>query len=169
MNSRGVGRLWCRNGFIFSRCSSGYGHSSRTRPVETSNVQTRCSTICWAVMWPQRAGVSGRSPSSAPKKNVRRNVSRKEKSSTSKRMVIMRRRGEAAATTLTQSHADQLAHSRLFHGDAVELVRDLHALARVGDEHELRLLLQALEHANEAADVGVVEGRVHLVQDAEGR
>src|SRR5205085_9657818 len=123
---------WCRNGFIFSRCSSGYGHSRRTRPVETSNVQVRCSTICWAVIRPQRAGVSGRSPSRAPKKNVRRNVSRSEKSSTSKRMVIMAVAALGAATTLTQPHADELADPRLFHGDPVELVRDLHALARAG-------------------------------------
>src|SRR5688572_20097995 len=68
-----------------------------------------------------------------------------------------------------EADAHQLADAWLLHGHAVELVRDLHGAARVGDQHELSLLLQALQHAHEAADVRVVERSIHLVEDAEGR
>ncbi len=38
----------------------------------------------------------------------------------------------------------------------------------VGDDHELRMLGEALHHPDEAVDVRFVERRVHLVEDAEG-
>jgi hypothetical protein len=58
---------------------------------------------------------------------------------------------------LTEPDGDELRDAGLLHGNAVELVRDLHRLARVRDQHDLRLGLEALEQAHEAADVRVVE------------
>jgi hypothetical protein len=39
----------------------------------------------------------------------------------------------------------------------------------VGDHHQLALAPQPLEDLAEAAHVGVVQGRIHLVEDREGR
>src|SRR5262249_31786959 len=71
------------------------------------------------------------------------------------------------AVTSVQLHRDQLRHAGLLHRHPVEAVGDLHRLAVVGDENELGVLLHALEHLDEAADVGVVERRVDLVEQAE--
>ena len=46
-------------------------------------------------------------------------------------------------------------------------VGDLHRLAVVRDQDELRVLLHALEHLDEPADVRIVERRVDLVEQAE--
>ena len=59
------------------------------------------------------------------------------------------RNGRTRSWSLRELDADQFAHSRLLHGHAVELVGDLHGLARVGDEHELGALLQVAERALE--------------------
>src|SRR5687767_11153955 len=72
-------------------------------------------------------------------------------------------------SVLVQLQRDQLRDAGLLHGDAVEPVGDLHGLAVVRDQDELRLVLHAAEHLDEAPDVGVVERRVDLVEQAERR
>src|SRR3546814_5181230 len=66
-------------------------------------------------------------------------------------------------TTLFRSHA------RLAHGNAGQLLRGLHRRLVVGDEQELYLLAHLRDHGGEAADVGLVERRVDLVEQAERR
>src|SRR3954470_23015375 len=68
---------------------------------------------------------------------------------------------------LVQLHADQFRHAGLLHRHAVETIGDLHRLAVVRDEDELGMVLHRLEHLHESADVGVVERRVDLVEQAE--
>src|SRR5207237_6769119 len=63
---------------------------------------------------------------------------------------------------------DQLADARLFHRDSVQAVRHLHRLLVVRHYDELRVAAELPEQEDEAVDVGVVERRVYLVQDAEG-
>src|SRR5439155_10346002 len=70
---------------------------------------------------------------------------------------------------LLEAQRQDLGDARLFHGDAVQQVGRLHALAVVRDEDELGLVAQLLQKAREALHVGLVERRVDLVQDAERR
>src|SRR5256886_6338952 len=62
---------------------------------------------------------------------------------------------------------DELREPGLLHGDAVENVGRLHGLPIVGDDEELGPARQLPQHAQEPMDVGVVEGRIHLVENAE--
>src|SRR4051812_23428036 len=55
------------------------------------------------------------------------------------------------------------------HGDAVEGVGYLHGALLVRDDQKLALLPQLREERNQPAEVNVVEGRLHLVHDVEGR
>src|SRR5712692_3915881 len=66
-----------------------------------------------------------------------------------------------------QLNRDQLRDPGLLHGHAVKTVGDLHRLPIVSDEDELGVLLHAAQHFHEPADVGVVERRVDLVEEAE--
>src|SRR5262245_40472666 len=66
-----------------------------------------------------------------------------------------------------QLDGNQLRNARLLHGNAVQAVGDLHGFAVVGNNDELRVLLHTAQHLDEAADVGVVERRVDLVEQAE--
>jgi hypothetical protein len=50
---------------------------------------------------------------------------------------------------------------------SVEPIGNLHRLAVVGDENELGVRLHRPQHLHEAADVGIVERRVDLVEQAE--
>src|SRR3546814_10201189 len=63
----------------------------------------------------------------------------------------------------------QAAHARLAHGNAGQLLRGLHRRLVVGDKQELYLLAHLRDHGGEAADVGLVERRVDLVEQAERR
>src|SRR5262249_17519052 len=53
--------------------------------------------------------------------------------------------------------------------DAVERVGGLHAALVVRDDNELRRVRELLEEPREAAHVGLVERRIHLVEEAERR
>src|SRR5271166_2675598 len=64
---------------------------------------------------------------------------------------------------------DELAHALLLHRHAIEEVRDFDRPLVVGDDQELRLLGELLHDLVEAADIGIVEGSVDLVQQEEGR
>src|SRR5262245_7356047 len=66
-----------------------------------------------------------------------------------------------------QLDGNQLRNARLLHGNAVQAVGDLHGFAVVGNNDELRVLLHTAQHLHEPADVGVVERRVDLVEQAE--
>src|SRR6056297_2392529 len=96
---------------------------------------------------------------------------------TSRRMT----RNSSMATTSDAGSARRHFHRRveidrhqagdtgLLHGNASELARHLHGDLVVRDEHELHLRRHFLDDIAEAADVGVVERRIHLVQHAERR
>src|SRR5262245_8556155 len=66
-----------------------------------------------------------------------------------------------------QLDGNQLRNARLLHGNAVQAVGDLHGFAIVGNDDELRVLLHTTQHLDEPADVGIVERRVDLVEEAE--
>src|SRR6266850_4949986 len=53
------------------------------------------------------------------------------------------------------------------HGDAVENVRGLHRAALVGDDDELGTLPELLEDQEQPLQVGVVQGRLDLVEHVE--
>src|SRR5664279_5567892 len=71
--------------------------------------------------------------------------------------------------SLVEADADELRHSGLFLGHAVERLRGLHRPLVVRDEDELRLLGQLHEERREAVDVRLVARGVDLVEDAERR
>src|SRR5579864_6797091 len=73
----------------------------------------------------------------------------------------------AKAGGSVQLDRNQLRDARLFHRHAVEAIGDFHRLPVVRDDDELRVRLHAAQHLDEAADVGVVERRVDLVEQAE--
>src|SRR5262245_20505835 len=73
----------------------------------------------------------------------------------------------AGGSRSVQLDGDQLRDTRLLHGNAVQAVGDLHGFAVVGDDDELGVLLHAAQHLDEPADIGVVEGGVNLVEQAE--
>src|SRR5438094_903423 len=77
-------------------------------------------------------------------------------------------RRPAAGRASVQLDRNQLRHARFLHRHAVEAIGDFHRLAVVRDDDELRVLLHAAEHLDEAADVGIVERRIDLVEEAEG-
>src|SRR5215470_18431383 len=68
---------------------------------------------------------------------------------------------------LADRDRDDLRDARLLHGDAVQHAGALHGALVVGDEDELRAFAHLADHLTEAADVGVVERRIDLVEDAE--
>src|SRR6516165_4618492 len=67
-----------------------------------------------------------------------------------------------------QVDRDQGRETGLLHGDTVEDVSGFHGLAIVSDDQELGLPGQFPENTEKTINVGVIEGRVDLVQDAEG-
>src|SRR5262245_7961227 len=73
----------------------------------------------------------------------------------------------AGTVESVQLDGNQLRNARLLHGNAVQAVGDLHGFAVVGNDDELRVLLHPTQHLDKAADVGVVERRVDLVEEAE--
>src|SRR5436190_5020209 len=70
---------------------------------------------------------------------------------------------------LGQVDLHQARHARLAHGHAAELRRRFHGALVVRDHDELHLARHLLHHLAEAPDVGLVERRVHLVEQAERR
>src|SRR3981189_763201 len=74
-----------------------------------------------------------------------------------------RRRG-----LLRQLHRDDLGDAGLLHGDAVERVGHLHGALVVRDHDELRSAAHLAHHLVVPAHVCLVEGGIHLVEEAEG-
>ena len=72
-----------------------------------------------------------------------------------------------ALRSLAQLDADQGRDAGALHGDAVEHVGDLHRALAVRDHDELRVVGHRADRLGEAADVGLVERRVDLVEQAE--
>ena len=66
-----------------------------------------------------------------------------------------------------EADRDVLRDAGLLHGDAVERVGAGHRLFRMGDDDKLGEGEEVAQHADEAADVGLVERGVDLVEDAE--
>src|SRR5579864_6377153 len=64
-------------------------------------------------------------------------------------------------------HRNQLRYPRFLHGHAIQHGSDAHGFLAVGDEHKLRLDAHFFDQVGKAADVGLVQRGVHLVQDAE--
>ena len=69
---------------------------------------------------------------------------------------------------LAEAHADDRRNTRLLHGHAIYAVGGLHGARVVGDHQELRLHLELVEQTQETSDVGIVQWRVDLVQQAKG-
>ena len=79
--------------------------------------------------------------------------------------------GGAAAAGLgvvaAHFHADGFGDAEFFHGDAVHDIGAAHGAFVMGDDDELAFLDEFIEHFEEAADVGFVEGGVEFVEDTE--
>ena len=65
-------------------------------------------------------------------------------------------------------HRYQSGNSGLLHRHAQEVVRHLYGLFVVCDYDELHVVRHFADEFAEPDDVGVVQGRVHLVQEADG-
>src|SRR5512145_2864486 len=68
---------------------------------------------------------------------------------------------------LAETYSNDSRDARFLHSHAIHGVRRLHRSGVVRDNDELRLVLELRQQAHIAPDVGVVEGRVYLVQQAE--
>ena len=68
--------------------------------------------------------------------------------------------------TRNQFHSDQFAHAAFLHRHAVEHIGLRDGAFVVGDDDELALLDEALEHGDEAVDVTLIERRVDFVEHA---
>ena len=68
---------------------------------------------------------------------------------------------------ILEANRDPPRDARFLHSDAVQHVGAGHRPLRVRDENELRLIEKILQHRGEAADVRLVQSRIHLVEDAE--
>ena len=74
------------------------------------------------------------------------------------------RRPKRASPLVRQALGDH-RRDAVAHGDAVEGVRDLHRALLVGDDDQLRGLLQLLEDGEQARQVHVVQGDLNLDSD----
>src|SRR5260370_39072192 len=63
--------------------------------------------------------------------------------------------------------ADDFGHAGFLHGDAVEDAAGFHGFAIVSYDDKLRLRAHFADQAREAADVGLVQRRVHFVENTE--
>src|SRR5699024_1308102 len=77
--------------------------------------------------------------------------------------------GHQRRVHLVEVQLEQLGNAVLLHGHAIEDVGGLHGAAAVGDDDELGLAADPPQILGEADHVGVVQGGLDLVQDAEGR
>ena len=66
-------------------------------------------------------------------------------------------------------YADLFADALRLHRDAVEHVRDAHRALGVRDDDKLRIGLELLHDQVETLVVGLVQGGVHFVEEAERR
>ncbi len=73
----------------------------------------------------------------------------------------------ALAVVRGEAHADGFRNTELFHRHAIHYVGAGHGALRVGDDDELRVVDEAVEHLDEAVDVRLVERGVELVEHAE--
>ena len=70
--------------------------------------------------------------------------------------------------SVAKLHGDEAGDAGFAHGDADELVAGLHGAFAVGDDDELGLCRHVTQEVAEAANVRVIQRRVHFVQEAEG-
>ena len=66
-----------------------------------------------------------------------------------------------------QSYGNDLRDSRLLHRDTVQLVGRFHRPLAVRDDDELSILAHRTYHAGKTIDVGIVKGRIDLIQNTE--
>ena len=70
---------------------------------------------------------------------------------------------------IAEFHADHPGDAALGHGDAVDAVRRGDRLLVVGDHDELGGIEEPLQNRYEAADIGLIQGGIELIQYAERR
>src|SRR5215212_1407741 len=68
---------------------------------------------------------------------------------------------------VVQPHRNELRDAQFLHRDAVESIGRLHRTAVMRHNDELAALRELAQHLAEAADVGLIQRRVHLIEDAE--
>src|SRR3954462_15111847 len=76
---------------------------------------------------------------------------------------------EAFPSCSVEPNGDETRDARLFHRHAVESARGLHRALVVCNDEELRLGGHLVDLRSEAPDVRLIEWRVHLVEQTEGR
>ena len=69
---------------------------------------------------------------------------------------------------LLKIHANDFGDARFLHGHAIKALGRLHGVFVMRDDDELSLWAQLGQQPGEAADIGIVERCVDLVQDAHG-
>ena len=69
---------------------------------------------------------------------------------------------------IVQVDGQNPAHTLFLHGDAVQNVGLLHGAPAVGNDDELGLVRHLAQITGKAGNVGVVQGGLDLVHDAEG-
>ena len=74
------------------------------------------------------------------------------------------RRLKKVLSTHGEIDTDNARHPRLLHGDAVELISQLHGALVVGDENKLCGARHRTDEIIIAINIGVIEGRVNFVQ-----
>ncbi len=79
--------------------------------------------------------------------------------------------GHAVSTSLGRVHslADDLGRGARHHGHAIEGVGGLHRALLVGDDQQLGLVAELVDQLEEALEVHVVQRRLDLVHQVEGR
>ena len=81
----------------------------------------------------------------------------------------MIRRNRLVDRSTPHTHAYQARDTRLLHRHAIDCVGGFRRRARiVGDDDELRVVLEPVQHPYKVANVLIVEWRVHFVEQAEG-
>ncbi len=76
--------------------------------------------------------------------------------------------GVAGAVIGGEAHADGFGNAEFFHGHAVHHVGAGHGALGVGDDDELAVVDETIEHFDKAVDVRFVERGVEFVEHAEG-
>src|SRR5213594_3847965 len=140
----------------------------RTRATSSAEVRTPTSAATSA----SSSSLSAPSGSVAPRRRAasssaanRRRVARRPRRRRSTTAPCDRRRLRRGA----QANRHHLRHAGLLHRDAVERIGGLHGAPVVRDQDELRAHRHVLDQLVEAPDVGLVEGSVHLIEQAERR
>ena len=69
---------------------------------------------------------------------------------------------------MPEIHANDFGDARLFHGDAIERLGDLHRIFVMRDYDELSFVTQLRDKSRKPVDIGIVQRCIDLVQNADG-